>query len=120
MDRQFSTAFAFKHSSGQWARDSEDWMSACCECHHHISAILSHSLCGLSSPVEYHFFSELGPRNDHCPAPNLLANRETSLAIDSHSFLLSLDTHEMSLNIDMKIIRTVKFSGVSPNLNSKS
>ena len=33
--RQFSTTFAFQHSSGQWARGSEDWMSAFCECHHH-------------------------------------------------------------------------------------
>ena len=30
-----------------------------------------------------------------------------------------LDPQEMSLNIDMKIIRPVEFSGVSPNLNSK-
>ena len=74
----------------------------------------------LSSLIEYRFFSEPGPRNDNCPAPNLLAKRETSWAVDSHSFLLSFDPHEMSLNIDMKIIRPVKFSGVSPNLDSKS
>ena len=83
-----------------------------------FSAILSHALCGLSSLIEYHFFSEPGPRNDHCPAPNLLANRETSLAFDSHSIFLSLDHHEVSLNIDMKIILPVTFSGVSLNLNS--
>ena len=45
---------------------------------------------------------------------------ETSLAFDSHSTLLSLDPHEMSLNIDMKIILPVKFPGVSFNLNSNS
>ena len=36
VDRQFSTAFAFGHSSGQLTRDSKDWMSAFCECHHHL------------------------------------------------------------------------------------
>ena len=46
--------------------------------------------------------------------------RETSWAFDSHSFMLSFDHHEMSLNIDMKIILPVKFSGVSFNLNSNS
>ena len=35
------------------------------------SSILSHSPCGLSSLLEHHFFSDPGPRNDHCPAPNL-------------------------------------------------
>ena len=34
--------------------------------------------------------------------------------------LLSFDPHEMSLNIDMKMILPVKFSGVSFNLNSNS
>ena len=85
-----------------------------------FSAILYHSHCGLSSLIEYHFFSDPGPRNDHCPAPTLFASRETSCAFDSHSFMLSLDLHEMSLNIDVKIIRPVKCSGVSLNLNSNS
>ena len=35
-------------------------------------------------------------------------------------FLLSLDPHEMSLNIDMKIIRPVNFSGVTLNLHNNS
>ena len=104
--RQFSTTFAFKHSSGQWTRGSEDWVS--------------HSPCGRSLLIEYHFFSDPGPRNDHCPAPNLFAKRETSWAFDSHSFLLSLDHHEMSLNINMKMIRPVNFSGVTLNLKSNS
>ena len=85
-----------------------------------FSAILSHSPCGLSSLIEYLILSEPSPRNDHCPAPNLLAKRETRLAFDSHSTLLSLDHHEMSLNIDMMIILPVEFSGVSFNLNNKS
>ena len=39
---------------------------------------------------------------------------------DLHSFLLSLDPHEMSLNIDMKMIRPVNFSGVTLNVDSNS
>ena len=34
-------------------------------------------------------------------------------------FSLSLDPQEISLNIDINRILPVKFSGVSPNLNSK-
>ena len=34
--------------------------------------------------------------------------------------MLSLDLHEMSLNIDMKIIRPVNFAGVKLNLDSNS
>ena len=33
---------------------------------------------------------------------------------------MSLDPHEMSLNIDMKMIRPVNFSGVTLNLDSNS
>ena len=36
-----------------------------------LSAILSHTPCGLSSLVQCHFFSESGPMNDLCPFPNL-------------------------------------------------
>ena len=84
-----------------------------------FSAILSHPPCGLSSLIEDRFFSERRPRHDHCPTPNLLALWETRLAFDSNSTLLSIDPHEMSLNIDMKIFLPVKFSGVSFNLNNK-
>ena len=70
--------------------------------------------------MEYHVFSEPGPRNDHCPVPNLFAKRETSRAFDSHSFLLSSVHHEMSLNIDMKMIGPVNFCGVTLNLDSNS
>ena len=57
--------------------------------------------------------------NVHCPFPNLFTYRETRLAFDSHSFSLSLDPQEISLNIVMNIILPVKFSGVSPSLNSE-
>ena len=30
--------------------------------------------------IEYHFFSELGPTNDHCPVPNFLAHKDTTSA----------------------------------------
>ena len=36
VDRQFSTAFAFEPTSGQWTRGSKDWVSAFCECQHHL------------------------------------------------------------------------------------
>ena len=75
------------------------------------SAILFHSPCGLSSLVVYHFISDPGPKSDYCPAENLFAQIETSWALHSHSCTLSLDLHEMSLNIDMKMIRLVKSSG---------
>ena len=84
-----------------------------------LSAILSHTPCGLSSLIQYHFFSESGPRNDHCHVPNLFAYRETNLAFAKHSFSLSFDPQEMSLNIDINMILPVKFSAVSPNLTSK-
>ena len=61
---------------------------------------LSHTPCGLSSLIQYHF-SEPRPMNDHCPFPNLFAYRETSLAFARHSFSLSFDPQEMSLNMDI-------------------
>ena len=74
------------------------------------SATLSHSPCGLSMQVAYHFFSDPGPRNDHLPGGNLLAWMETRLALNSQLCSLSLDPHEMSLNMDMKMIRPVSCS----------
>ena len=77
------------------------------------SATLSHSLRGLSLQVEYHFFSDPGPRNDQRPAGNLFANKDTSVALAIHSCSLSLVHHMMSLNIDMKIIRPWNCAGSS-------
>ena len=71
------------------------------------------------SLIQDHFFSEQGPIDDHCPFPNLLAYRDTSLAFARHSVSLSFVQQEMSLNIDINRILPVKFSGVSSNLNSK-
>ena len=106
--RQFSMSFAFELTSGQWARSAENWTSA-----------LSHTPCGLSSLIQYHRFSEPGPINDHCPFPNLLAYRDTSLAFARHSFSFSFVPQETSLNIDINRILPVKFSGVSSDLNTK-
>ena len=39
--RRFSTAFAFEQTSGQWTRDTEDWMSAFSKFLHHL---LCHSV----------------------------------------------------------------------------
>ena len=101
-------------------RGSEDWVCAFAEFYHHqLNNFVPFSLWTVFTN-RVPLFSDPSPKNDHCPAPNLFAKRETSLAFDSHSFLLCLDLHEMSLNIDMKMIRPVNFSGVTLNLNSNS
>ena len=41
-----------------------------------VSATLSHSPCGLSIQVEYHFISDPRPRNDHRPGGNLFAKKK--------------------------------------------
>ena len=48
----------------------------------------------------------------------ILAYKDTSRAFARHSFSLSFDPQEMSLNIDINMILPVKFSGVSSDLNS--
>ena len=58
--------------------------------------------------------------NDHCPMPNFFASIETTLAFAKHSHSLSFGPQEMSWNIDMNRILPVKFTGVSPNLLSRS
>ena len=85
-----------------------------------FSAMLSQIPWGLFSSIEYHFFSEPGPINDHCPFPNFFASMETTLAFATHSSSLSFLSQEMSLNIDINKILPVKVSGVSPNLLSRS
>ena len=75
------------------------------------SATLSHSHCGLSTWVEYHIFSDPGPRHDHLPGGNLLAYVETRSAFALHSRSLFSNPHEMSLNIDMKMIRPLNSDG---------
>ena len=113
--RQFTTSFA--STSGLVARKIGQSLSA--NSPNIFSARLSHTPCGLSSFKECHFFSEPGPINDHCPYPNLFAYRETSLAFARHSFSLSFDPQEKSLNIDINMILPIKFSSVSSNLTSK-
>ena len=83
------------------------------------SATLSHSPCGLITWVDYHFFSDPGPRNDLLPGGNLLAYIETRSASALHSCSLPSDPHEMSLNIDMQMIRPVNSDG-SPILDTNS
>ena len=85
----FSTSFAFKHSSGQWTRGSEDCVSAFTKCYHH-------QFCD-SVPFSLWF---------------VFVSR---ICILFHCLL----AHRRCQNIDMNIILSVKFSGVSPNLNSK-
>ena len=77
------------------------------------SAILSQASCELLS-AEYHFFSEPGPINDHCPTPKFQASTLTTPAFAKHSSLLPFLSQEMSLTIDIKKILPVKVSGVCP------
>ena len=60
----------------------ENWTSALSDSNNILSAILSHTPCGLSSLIQYHFFSY----------------RDTSLAFARHSGSLSFVPQEMSLN----------------------
>ena len=87
-----------------------------------LSAISSHSLCGLSSLIENQFFSEPGPMNDHCPFPNLFAY-ETSRAFDSHSFSLPFDSQEMTSSLSCNVVNLGKMfhsnSIGSPSILSK-
>ena len=121
VDRQFSTAFAFELTSGT----VDSWHGKLDVRFRRILTSSTQQLCPIrpcapSLTDRIPLFLRPGPKNDHCPAPNLFTYWETRLAFDSHSFSLSLDHHEMSLNIDMNVILPVKFSGVSPNLNSKT
>ena len=75
------------------------------------SATLSHSPGGRSIQVEYHYVSDPGPKNDHCPAGNLFANKDTRVELSIHSVSLSLIHHMVTLNMDMKISRPWNGSG---------
>ena len=112
-------SFAFELTSGQWSRSTKNWTSALSEFQQHPFCNFVPNSLRTVSLIEYHFFSEPGPVNDHCPFPNLLAYKDTSRAFARHSFSLSFVPQEMSLNIDINRILPVKFSGVSPNLYSK-
>ena len=67
----FSTSFAFKRSSGQWTRGTgRNWGVRFLR----IWSSSIQRLCPiLLVVVEYDFFSDPGPRNDHYPGWNLLA-----------------------------------------------
>ena len=52
------------------------------------SATLSQSPCWLCSSVDYHFSSDTGPRNDHCPAGNLFANKDRCGVSNTFPFIV--------------------------------
>ena len=113
--RQLSSPFALEITPGQWSRCTEIGCPLSANSSNICSAMLSQAPCGLFSE-EYHFFSEPGPTNDHCPIPNLLGNTFTDSAFHKHSSLLSFLSQEMSLNIDINRILPVKVAGVCPKL----
>ena len=121
MYRQFSVSFAFEITPGQWSCCTENWTPTFCEFQQHfVRNMIPSSLWAILFSIEYHFLSETGPINDHCPIPNFFASMETTLEFAPHSFSLPLPSQEMSLNIDIKRILPVKVSGVSPDLLSRS
>ena len=75
------------------------------------SATLSHSPCGSSMQVEYHFFSDPSPRTDQRRGGICFATLDTSVALALHSRSLSSDHHMMSLKIDMQKIRPLNCNG---------
>ena len=107
MIRQFSMSFAFEFSSRQRGRSTENRASGFCEFQLHPFRDIVPD-------------SELGPMKDHCPVPNFLAYKDTTLECARRSSSLSFVPQEMSWNIDMNRILPEKSFGVSPNLLSKS
>ena len=57
------------------------------------------------------FLSDPGPRNDQCPCGNLRAYPATVKEFAIHKSLFSSLLQTMSLNTDMKMIRSVNCSG---------
>ena len=77
------------------------------------SAIVSQIPCGLSSLIEYHFFSEPRPMNDHCPSPIQIFS--CVVFSSTRNFV----EHQHKQNSSCEILWCLAYSGVSPNLNSK-
>ena len=117
--RQLSTSIALENTPGQGVVARKIGCPLSANSSNICSAMLSHAPCGLFSE-EYHFFSEPGPMNDHCPIPNLLASTFTTPTFAKHSSLLSFLSQEMLLNIDMNRILPVEVSRVCPKSLSRS
>ena len=66
---------------------------------------------GVLLRVPYRFISSPGPRNVQSPRENLFAYFLTFSEFETHCSEFPLFVHSMSLNIDMKMIRSSKSSG---------
>ena len=72
--QRFSMAFDFESTSGQWTLEHGKLDVRFLRMPtSSFPAYCPNSPCGPSSLIQYHFFSEPSPLNDHCLVPNLLA-----------------------------------------------
>ena len=82
-----------------------------------VLGFVSHCACPfracLSATLEFphHFFSSPGPRNVQCPCKNLFAYSLTFSEFEKQIPSLLFLVQSMPLNMDMKMIPSVNFSG---------
>ena len=76
-----------------------------------LLAVESHSPLGECEDVPYHFFSDPRLRNVQCPGEDLFAKFLIFCAFGTQISSLPFLVQSMSLNIDMKMIRSVNSSG---------
>ena len=101
MYQHFSTAFACDPTSGQWTRGAEDWM-----CFLRTSTSLTQPFCPIHLVKYLHWKEATYSQNQNDWMTSVLfqiflKKRRNEIKFDSRS-TLSLDHHEMSLNIDTK------------------
>ena len=121
--RQFSMSFAFKSTCGQWCRCTENWRKTghplSTNSNNILSSILSQISCGLSSLIEYHFFSEPGSMNDHGPFSKSSCIQRYDFSICQTFFFIVFSSTRNVVEHRHEYDPPAKFSGVSPNLNIK-
>ena len=76
------------------------------------AAVESHFPSGVYGRVPHHFISSPKPRNVQCPCKNLFAWSLTFSEFEIQMPSCPLSVQSMSSNIDMKMIRSVHFSGL--------
>ena len=113
-------SFAFELTSGQWSRSTENWTSALSEFQQHLFCNFVPDPLWTVLTVSVTTFSQNQDQLMTIVTFQIFLHTEKpSMAFARHSFSLSFDPHEKSLNIDINMILPVKFSGVSSNFNNK-
>ena len=89
VDRQFSTTFALEHSSGQWTRGTENWVSAFSKFYHHQlrDSVPFSLLSAIMSRIPLLFWSRVRRMTIYL-VEIFMHKIATSLALDSHSCLI--------------------------------